>query len=497
MRMPTAKKMALWSDFEGRVLEGRYRLGKLVRSEGRVAWFDAESGEERDRVTVSVTETLNDEDSLLKRLQAASQIRHPNVVAIHEVGVAKVAGTPLVYAVMEPIEQSLNDVLLQRSLTVAETRQVVNAVVEGLGAFHERGLVHGKVEAASVVSMGETVKLRSDCVQTVEQGAPFEACAAEDLRGVSSIIGQALPQRLAKDSEGSRAHPLLATPVGVIRHDVKEGTGVTQIAAALKSNAVEKPAAKAEPAVVRPITSDAMAKQPETVTEKYPEAAVRSGLSPAVVTNRAMVPQPEEDAVAESGFRMRRPVAADTEGAPRRMDSLAASSMTRKSAPYIAGAAVVLVLVLGIMGWGMMHRASHSATAKTTVSVPAAFSSAAAPSATTQPGAAPYVAMTPTVATPAPAHQGLWRVVAWTYDQQDQAEKKAQTIAAKYPQLAPAVFSPGGNGKQYLVTLGGAMDREESFRMRAEAIRAGLPGDTYARNFRNGTVVSQVVVPLK
>jgi hypothetical protein len=344
--------------------------------------------------------------------------------------------------------------------------------------------------------MGETVKLRSDCVQTVEPGAAFEACAAEDLRGVSSIIGQALPQRPAKDSEGSRAHPLLATPVGVIRHDVKEGAGVTPIAAALKSNAVEKPAAKVEPAVVLPITSGATAKDPESSPAKHSETVVRSGLSAAVVTNTATVPQPAGDAVADLGFRMKRPVADDTEAGPRRMDRLAESSMTRKSAPYIAGAAGVLVLVLGIMGWGMMHRASHPAEARTTVASPAASSSAAAPSAT-QPVAAPSAAMTPAAATPAGAHQGMWRVVAWTYDQQDQAEKKAQTIAAKYPRFAPAVFSPGGNGKQYLVTLGGAMDREESFRVRAEAIRAGLPGDTYARNFRNGAVVSQVVVPLK
>jgi eukaryotic-like serine/threonine-protein kinase len=125
-----------------------------------------------------------------------------------------------------------------------------------------------------------------------------------------------------------------------------------------------------------------------------------------------------------------------------------------------------------------------------------AVSLPATPPPTTQ-SAAPAAAMTPTAGRPVPAHQGLWRVVAWTYDQQGEAEKKAQTIASKYPQFAPAVFSPGGNGKQYLVTLGGAMDREESFKVRAAAIRAGLPGDTYARNFHSGTVVSQVVVPLK
>jgi hypothetical protein len=63
------------------------------------------------------------------------------------------------------------------------------------------------------------------------------------------------------------------------------------------------------------------------------------------------------------------------------------------------------------------------------------------------------------------------------------AEEKAAQISGKYPDLKASVFSPPGHGDTYLVIVGGAMDRQQSFEMRAKALRDGMPADTYARNF--------------
>jgi hypothetical protein len=511
MRLPIAKKIALWSDFEGRVLEGRYRLGQLVRSEGRVAWFDTEAGEERRPAVVSLTETLNDEGHLLERLQAAAEIRHPNVVAIYEVGSAKLDGMPLVYAVMEPVEQSLSDVLRRRTLTATETRQVVDALVDGLGAVHEKGLVHGRVEASSVLAMGETVKLRSDCIQMVEQGVTFEACAAEDLRGVSAIIGQALPQRLVAE-DGGRAHPMRAVPVGVIRHEVKNGIGMVQIASALRGGGVaEKPAVPSEPAVrTSAVSQSDVAEGAAQAVPVAPVVAPVSAVAAAAVTPVASVAQtvPVFDQVTvtdstrhpkELGARETREAAAeDGPQLPLRFEArrqtqrpLVNSSMTRKSAPYIAGAAAVVLIVLALVLHGMMHHAPSAAgtavAASSVATVPAPR-----PAVVVAPSA-PFAPSVPTGALRPSAAEGavkVWRVVAYTYNQRNQAESKAGTIAAKHPQFSPEVFSP--NGRTYLVTLGGTMDRDGAFKMRAEALRAGMPGDTFARNYRGGAVVSAI-----
>jgi eukaryotic-like serine/threonine-protein kinase len=63
------------------------------------------------------------------------------------------------------------------------------------------------------------------------------------------------------------------------------------------------------------------------------------------------------------------------------------------------------------------------------------------------------------------------------------AQDRVALISRKYPDLNASVFSPAGKRDVYLVVVGGAMDREQSSEMRAKALRDGMPGDTYARNF--------------
>jgi eukaryotic-like serine/threonine-protein kinase len=83
----------------------------------------------------------------------------------------------------------------------------------------------------------------------------------------------------------------------------------------------------------------------------------------------------------------------------------------------------------------------------------------------------------------APKERTIWRVVVYTYRSQKMAADKASQISGKYPDLNAAVFSPPGHSDTYLVVLGGAMDRQQSFEMRAKALRDGMPADTFARNF--------------
>jgi len=76
-----------------------------------------------------------------------------------------------------------------------------------------------------------------------------------------------------------------------------------------------------------------------------------------------------------------------------------------------------------------------------------------------------------------------WRVVAFTYDRQDQAQKKASSLAQRYPTLLPAVFSPTGKGP-WLVTVGGALQRDAAYALAREARSLGLPPDTYAQDYK-------------
>ena len=79
--------------------------------------------------------------------------------------------------------------------------------------------------------------------------------------------------------------------------------------------------------------------------------------------------------------------------------------------------------------------------------------------------------------------RGHWRVIAFTYSREDQAQQKAAEIAQSHPDLNPTVFQPNGRGP-FLVTLGGPMTREDAFAFSGKAKREGMPKDIYAQNYR-------------
>ena len=186
-------RMMLWTDLEGRELAQRWRLGRLVRPEGRTAWFEATSMD-GEPLMLCITETLNDDEELMERLHAAAEIRHPNVLEVREAVAMRLDDTPVVIAVTEPAEENLADVLRERVLSAGEGKVVLDALIQALAAIHSRGLVHGRMEPVSVLAMGEIIKLRSDCL--LAGGAGFAAGATENVRGLGRIVTQAVTRRV-------------------------------------------------------------------------------------------------------------------------------------------------------------------------------------------------------------------------------------------------------------------------------------------------------------
>ena len=88
----------------------------------------------------------------------------------------------------------------------------------------------------------------------------------------------------------------------------------------------------------------------------------------------------------------------------------------------------------------------------------------------------------PAQGNPGAGARDQWRVVAFTYNHADQAQKKVESIAQKHADLRPEVFTPTGRAP-YLVTVGGVMNRDQAFAFVQRVRRQGLPGDTYAQNY--------------
>lgn len=105
-----------------------------------------------------------------------------------------------------------------------------------------------------------------------------------------------------------------------------------------------------------------------------------------------------------------------------------------------------------------------------------------APAQTPRP-TAPQAASAPSPVNSASA-KTTWRVICYTYNRQEDADRKVQDINARKPNLHVQVFRANENGGPYLVVVGGGMSRQEAVRMRSRALREGMPHDTYIQNYK-------------
>lgn len=472
--------MELWTEYEGLTVAGEYTLSKLRRSEGRNGFFSTADAAGKPAV-IRLTEAHYDEDDQLNRWRRVADVKQPFLIGIEKVGRTEVEGVALTYALMEADDAVLASVLAERPLTVPETLQVAISVSSALAALHARNLVHEHVNADNVLAVGETVKLRSDCVrECVEDG---EFCSAEqvaatrakDLHDFGVLLlrcltletelkpGPRLPdpftrivpaalegsttfERIANTLAPPPPSPVVApAPSPAATAPTAPGTASTGAASASVAAAATTSRATALPRTAQPIAS-------QPIQQSLP-------LSPTVPPHRQHEREDESDEASPAG--------------------LLPFQLPRNWAAWSAGALVLLFLV-----W-------HFAGGKKSPTPPAAASigSSAQPAQvvvrqTNQPTVRATAQPTSASVQAANAASGPgWHVIAYTFYRQDQAQSRANAIAARHPNLNPQVYTPTGHAP-FLVALGGTLDAASARQLVRTARREGLPRDTFARNYR-------------
>jgi len=193
--------MELWTEYEGRTIDGAFRLTKLIRPEGRSAFFSTSNGTGIPTV-IRLIESHFDDDEILARWRGVQALDHANLVKLKSFGQVTLDETSLVYAVMEPVEANLAEILAERRLTVVETKQVATSLVAALDALHSNGFVHEHVEPANVLAVGEEIKLRSDCIRETPEGEEGRELKRWDVYDFSVVLLQALTQhKTLEDAE--------------------------------------------------------------------------------------------------------------------------------------------------------------------------------------------------------------------------------------------------------------------------------------------------------
>ncbi len=152
----------------GRLLGGRYRLtsrlghggmGTVWRARDEVIDRDVAVKEPRLPESVADRQRTMVHERMQREARAAARIGHPSIVTVHDVVVED--GQP--WLVMELVRgETLADVLETGTLETREAARIGLAVLEGLAAAHEAGVVHRDVKPANVLLGGHEQVVLTD-----------------------------------------------------------------------------------------------------------------------------------------------------------------------------------------------------------------------------------------------------------------------------------------------------------------------------------------------
>ncbi len=451
--------MELWTDYEGKTIDGAFPLNKLVAPEGRSAFFSTANGN-GDPTLIRLIESHFDADEILARWHGVQALGHPNLLRLERYNQVAMDGTDVIYAVMEPVDANLAAVVSGQRLTVQETMQLAASLLWALDVLHTHGFVHEHVEPANIFAVGDVVKLRSDCIREAPEGEEGVAAKKRDIHDLGVVLLQALTQKTTlADAAGDL--PLPSPFDHVVRRSMSGEWGLAEIQTALQT--------PKRPPIPAPVAPPAVAHVPVNRTTESSARTISSSESRESDTG-ASANAAQWDAFHDQADE-------DTDKVTFRTGSIVA---------------LCAVIALGLwLGWHFARSGSGNGATVQQQSTNSASTTAPAPQAIP-----PQAAVKPNASagsSAAPAQKSLtsasradWRVVAYTYNHQEQAQAKSAAIAAKNPDLHPDVFSPSGQAP-WLVTVGGVMSREDALAFAQKARKAGLPGDTYAQNYTSKT----------
>jgi eukaryotic-like serine/threonine-protein kinase len=439
--------MELWTEYEGRTIDGSFPLNKLVLPQGRSAFFSTANGK-GEPILIRLVACHFDEEEILARWRGVQALNHPNFLRLERYGQLELDQTKVVYAAFERTDASLAQVVSQGCLTVTDARQLTESLASALQMLHANGFVHEHVEPEGVFAIGEVVKLRTDCIRETPEGDEGRHAKQRDVHDLAVVILQALTQERTLEAAAAKGRALRAPFDRILPQAMSGAWGLPEVAAALR------PAGLPARTAAAPTVPPAVAPQPPAQNQKGPPPEIS-----------AKPVSGEDDTIPAA---LRHQTVSEAWG----------DEETGKKKWMGAAALAGLMLVLLWAGWSVYHRRAARVESG---------SAATAPPAVETHGTAPASAPAAASHTASTAHATIreqWRVVAYTYNHEDQARKKAAQLAQRHPALRPAVFSPNGHAP-YLVTIGGALDKSAAYSLAHKAPTLGLPRDTFARNYKS------------
>ncbi len=205
---------------------GRYRLLREIARGGMGIVYEADDPELKRRVALKVLRHGDAAPETVRRLHReasiAAQLRHANIVTVHEVGVAEgPEGEPTHFIAMDYIEGPTLAALMGEGRTAKpELMRMLEEVARAVGHAHEKGIVHRDLKPANVLVE------RGGRVMLTDFGLAKAESFVTKLTGTNELLGT--PQYMAPEQAEGRVREVDARTdvhaLGVMLYEILTGS---------------------------------------------------------------------------------------------------------------------------------------------------------------------------------------------------------------------------------------------------------------------------------
>ncbi|MBV9179930.1 MAG: TonB family protein [Acidobacteria bacterium] len=162
--MSTGKALDIGAQWEGQLVEGRFRLQQYLGGTPETAVFLTQLDATKVTIKLVLAESLQP-DAQLAGWRRVANLSHPNLIRILECGRSWVTGKEVLYVVTEYADENLGQILPVRALSPTEAEAMLRPTIDALSYLHRQGLVHGHLRPSNVMAVYDQLKLSSDSIQ--------------------------------------------------------------------------------------------------------------------------------------------------------------------------------------------------------------------------------------------------------------------------------------------------------------------------------------------
>jgi hypothetical protein len=187
---------------------GKYLLKQVVRAGEDGLLFRAEMPDDTPVLVHLASAGSAASASWPAIVEVSAALQHPHLLRYLECGQSSINNRAYDYLVTEAIEDRVEDVLTERSLTADETHAVLRVALSALGHLHQKGYAHGGIGPAAIVAASGEIKLLAATVRPLPADEPG---AKDSIAADFRALGETATTLLARQS-GPGAMATLASP---------------------------------------------------------------------------------------------------------------------------------------------------------------------------------------------------------------------------------------------------------------------------------------------